>query len=157
MTTHTAQTANPNPERTAMKTIAAILGIAFLAGCASLGKVGDGKLEPVTKGAAKAALTAASVAAPEYAAVLKRIKSQVESYGEEKQDALDGFQFTRTYFLDGNPIPDPARLTWVDKWEKTESAGDKTPPKESKNAASVDADEADDALAAAIAALLEGE
>ena len=140
-----------------MKTIAAILGIAFLAGCASLGKVGDGKLEPVTKGAAKAALTAASVAAPEYAAVLKRIKSQVESYGEEKQDALDGFQFTRTYFLDGNPIPDPARLTWVDKWEKTESAGDKTPPKESKNAASVDADEADDALAAAIAALLEGE
>ena len=140
-----------------MKTIAAILGIAFLAGCSSLGKVGEGKLEPVTKGAAKAALTAASVAAPEYAAVLKRIKSQVESYGEEKQDALDGFQFTRTYFLDGNPIPDPARLTWIDKWERTESAGDKTPPKESKNTASVDADEADDALAAAIAALLEGE
>ena len=61
------------------------------------------------------------------------------------------------YQGDGNPIPDPARLTWVDKWEKTESAGDKTPPKESKNTAGVEADEADDALAAAIAALLEGE
>ena len=54
-------------------------------------------------------------------------------------------------------MPDPSRITWVDKWERTESAGDKTPPKESKNTASVDTDEADDALAAAIAALLEGE
>ena len=142
-----------------MKTIAAILGIALLSGCASLGKVGDGKLEPVTKATAKAALTAGSIAAPEYAAILKRIQSQIENYGDSsaKTDPLAGFAFTRTYFLDGNPIPDPARLTWVDKWEKTESAGDKTPPKESKNTASVDADEADDALAAAIAALLEGE
>ena len=129
-------------------------------GCASLGgKVGDGKLEPVTKGAAKAALTAGAIAAPEYAAILKRIQSQIESYGEEKVKAseLDGFQFTRTYFYDGAPVPDPARITWVDKWEKTQSAGEKTPPKESKNTASVEADEADDALAAAIAALLEGE
>lgn len=142
-----------------MKTIAAILGIALLAGCASLGKVGDGKLEPVTKGAAKAALTAASVAAPEYAAVLKRIQAQIEGYGEKsaQTDQLAGYAFTRTYFYDGSPVPDPSRITWVDKWEKTESAGDKTPPKESKNTASVDADEADDALAAAIAALLEGE
>ena len=144
--------------------VLAVISIVFIVtilcgGCASLGKVGDGKLEPVTKGTAKAALTAASVAAPEYAAVLKRIHAQVESYGETKAetDRLAGFAFTRTYFLDGNPIPDPARLTWIDKWEKTESAGDKTPPKESKNTAGVDADEADDALAAAIAALLEGE
>lgn len=144
-----------------MKRILVILALAVLAsGCASLkGKVGDGKLEPVTKGAAKAALTAGAIAAPEYAAVLKRIQAQVESYGEkaEQSDPLDGFQFTRTYFLDGSPIPDPARLTWIDKWERTESAGDKTPPKETKNTASVEADEADDALAAAIAAMLEGE
>jgi len=143
----------------AIGTILAMLSLLVGGGCTSLGKVGDGKLEPVTKGAAKAALTAASAAAPEYAAVLKRIQAQVERYGETKAEAdrLAGFAFTRTYFLDGNPIPDPARLTWVDKWEKTESAGEKTPPKESKNTASVDADEADDALAAAIAALLEGE
>jgi hypothetical protein len=143
----------------ALGTILAMLSLLVGGGCTSLGKVGDGKLEPVTKGAAKAALTAASAAAPEYAAVLKRIQAQVERYGETKAEAdrLAGFAFTRTYFLDGNPIPDPARLTWVDKWEKTESAGEKTPPKESKNTASVDADEADDALAAAIAALLEGE
>jgi len=140
----------------AIGTILAMLSLLVGGGCST---VGDGRLEPVTKATAKAALTAASVAAPEYAAVLKRIQAQVESYGETKAEAdrLAGFAFTRTYFLDGNPIPDPARLTWVDKWEKTESAGDKTPPKESKNTASVDADEADDALAAAIAALLEGE
>ena len=140
----------------AIGTILAMLSLLVGGGCST---VGDGRLEPVTKATAKAALTAGSIAAPEYAAVLKRIQAQVESYGETKAEAdrLAGFAFTRTYFLDGNPIPDPARLTWVDKWEKTESAGDKTPPKESKKTASVNADEADDALAAAIAALLEGE
>lgn len=145
-----------------MKFVALSILALVMTGCATAplkGKIGDGKLEPVTKATAKAALTAGAVAAPEYAAVLKRIQAQIENYGETKAEAdrLAGFAFTRTYFLDGNPIPDPARLTWVDKWEKTESAGEKTPPKESKNTASVDADEADDALAAAIAALLEGE
>mgnify|MGYP001312021928 CR=1 FL=1 len=147
-----------------MKTVAAAIAyfavlmavVWFGAGCAT---IGDGKLEPVTKSTAKAALTAASVAAPEYAAILRRIQTQIENYGENRAevDPLAGFVFTRVYFYDGQPVPDPARITWVDKWEKTESAGDKTPPKESKNTASVDADEADDALAAAIAALLEGE
>ena len=142
-----------------MKFVALSILALVMTGCATVPKVGDGKLEPVTKGVAKAALTAGAIAAPEYAAILKRIQSQIENYGEtaKQADPLENFKFTRTYFLDGNPIPDPARLTWVDKWEKTESAGEKTPPKESKNTASVDADEADDALAAAIAALLEGE
>ena len=149
-----------------MKTVAASIAyfaalmavVWFGAGCATLSKVGDGKLQPVTKATAKAALTAGAVAAPEYAAVLRRIQTQIENYGDSsaKTDQLEGFSFTRTYFLDGNPIPDPARLTWIDKWEKTESAGDKTPPKESKETASVALDDADDALAAAIAELLEG-
>ena len=141
-----------------MKRILAILAIAVLAsGCASMkGKVGNGKLEPVTKGAAKAALTAGAVAAPEYAAVLKRIQAQIDAYGEEtaKSDQLAGYAFTRTYFYDGAPVKDPSRITWVDKWEKTESAGKATPPSATTNAA---ADEADDALAAAIAELLAGE
>ena len=141
-----------------MKQILAILALAVLAsGCASMKKVGDGKLEPVTKATAKAALTAGAVAAPEYAAVLKRIQSQIEGYGEkaEQTDQLAGYAFTRTYFYDGAPVPDPSRITWVDKWERTTSAGEATPPKATTNA--VAADEADDALAAAIAALLEGE
>ncbi len=140
----------------AIGTILAMLSLLVGGGCST---VGDGRLEPVTKATAKAALTAGSIAAPEYAAVLKRIQAQIEGYGEKsaQTDQLAGYAFTRTYFYDGSPVPDPSRITWVDKWEKTESAGDKTPPKESKNAASVDADEADDALAAAIAALLEGE
>ena len=126
----------------------------FGAGCASLG---DGKLEPVTKGTAKAALTAGAIAAPEYAAVLKRIQSQIENYGEtaKQDDKLAGYSFTRTYFYDGQPVPDPARITWVDKWEKTESAGKATPPTTTTNTVAID--DADDALAAAIAALLEGE
>ena len=142
-----------------MKFILAALALSiFASGCASMkGKVGDGKLEPVTKGAAKAALTAGANAAPEYAAILKRIQSQIESYGEtaKQDDKLAGYSFTRTYFYDGQPVPDPARITWVDKWEKTESAGKATPPTATTN--SVAADEADDALAAAIAELLAGE
>ena len=47
----------------AIGTILAMLSLLVGGGCTSLGKVGDGKLEPVTKGAAKAALTAASAAA----------------------------------------------------------------------------------------------
>ena len=148
-----------------MKTVAASIAyfaalmavVWFGAGCATLSKVGDGKLEPVSKVTAKAALTAGAVAAPEYAAVLKRIQAQIENYGQDaaKTDQLAGFAFTRTYFYDGLPVPDPARITWVDKWERTESAGKATPP--TKTNAAVAVDDADDALAAAIAALLEGE
>lgn len=139
----------------------AILAAACLlwlgAGCTTIKKVGNGKLEPVTKGAAKAALTAGAVAAPEYAAVLKRIQAQIENYGDSsaKTDPLAGFAFTRVYFYDGQPVPDPARITWVDKWEKTESAGKATPPTSTTNAVAVE--DAADALAAAIAELLEGE
>lgn len=150
-----------------MKTVVRIFAVLFafaafaligmFTGCASMGKVGDGKLEPVSKATAKAALTAGAVAAPEYAAVLKRIQAQIENYGQDaaKSDPFDGFAFTRTYFYDGQPVPDPARITWVDKWERTESAGKATPPT-SKTNADVAVDDADDALAAAIAELLEG-
>ena len=141
-----------------MQTIAAAIAIAVLAsGCATVKKVGDGKLEPLTKGTAKAALTAGAIAAPEYAAVLKRIQAQIEGYGEKaaQTDQLAGYAFTRTYFYDGAPVPDPARITWVDKWEKTESAGKATPPTATTYAATVEA--ADDALAAAIAELLADE
>ena len=137
-----------------MKFVALSILALVMTGCATAPKVGDGKLEPVTNGAAKAALTAGAVAAPEYAAILKRIQSQIENYGDSssKTDQLSGFSFTRVYFYDGTPVPDPSRITWVDKWEKTESAGKATPPTATTNSAA--ADEADDALAAAIAELL---
>jgi len=148
-----------------MKTVSAAIAyfvalmalVYFGSGCATMSKIGDGELEPITKATAKAALTAGSIAAPEYAAVLKRIQTKIENYGEtaKQDDKLAGYSFTRTYFYDGQPVPDPARITWVDKWEKTESAGKATPPAATTNAVAVD--DADDALAAAIAALLEGE
>lgn len=146
-----------------MKTTVAIIAIiaaALLSGCATVSKIGDGKLEPVTKATAKAALTAGSIAAPEYAAVLKRIQAQIEGYGKTAaaaNDPLDGFKWSREFYYDGSPVKDPSRITWVDKWERTESAGDKAPPTSKTNSATVATDDADDALAAAIAALLEGE
>lgn len=144
-------------KRNAAIIIAMLAGAICLTGCATKGKkvIGDGKLEPLTKGTAKAALTAGAIAAPEYAAVLKRIQAQIEGYGEKSAstDQLAGYAFTRTYFYDGAPVPDPARITWVDKWEKTESAGKATPPTSKTNVA-VTVDAADDALAAAIAELL---
>lgn len=135
-----------------LSALAAMALIGLATGCTT---VGDGKLEPVTKATAKAALTAGAIAAPEYAAVLKRIQAQIETYGEKsaQSDQLAGYAFTRTYFYDGQPVPDPARITWVDKWEKTESAGNATPPTSKTNVA-VTVDAADDALAAAIAELL---
>ena len=138
----------------ALGTILAMLSLLVGGGCST---VGDGRLEPVTKATAKAALAAGSIAAPEYAAILKRIQAQIENYGEKatQADKLEGFAFTRTFFYDGAPVPDPSRIPWVDKWEKTESAGKATPPAATTNAVAVD--DADDALAAAIAALLEGE
>ena len=128
------------------------LALAVLAsGCASLG---DGKLEPATKKAASAALTAGAIAAPEYATIINRIKAVVEAHGgAPAADPLAGYMFTRTYFFDGTPVPDPARITWVDKWERTASAGTTTPPVASTNALGA-AD--DDALAETIANILSG-
>lgn len=129
-----------------------VLALAILAsGCASLG---DGKLQPATKKAASAALTAGAIAAPEYAAIINRIKAVVETQGgASAADPLAGYLFTRTYFFDGAPVPDPGRITWVDKWERTASAGTTTPPVATTNAA-VAAD--DEALAEAIADILSG-
>ena len=62
--------------------LASMIALAMLAtGCASMkGKVGDGKLEPVTKATAKAALTAGAVAAPEYAAANAEAAAQAAAY-----------------------------------------------------------------------------
>lgn len=136
-----------------MKQILAILAIAILAsGCASLG---DGKLSPTAKKAASAALTAGSLAAPQYAEILSQIRAEVEKSGGVVPDPLAGYSFTRTYFYDGSPVPDPSRITWVDKWEKTASAGEATPPIAGKDGKEVVSDE-DDALAQAIADILSG-
>ena len=63
-----------------LSAIAAFALIGLPMGCASIPKVGDGKLEPVTKGAAKAALTAGAVAAPEYAAANAEAAAQAAAY-----------------------------------------------------------------------------
>ena len=129
-----------------------VLALAVLtSGCASLG---DGKLESATKKLASTALTAGAIAAPEYATIINRIKAVVEAHeGASATDPLADYIFTRTYFYDGTPVPDPARITWVDKWERSTSAGTTTPPVATTNVY-VAAD--DDALAEAIANILTG-
>ena len=128
------------------------LALAILAsGCTSLG---GGKLEPATKKVASAALTAGAIAAPEYTAIINRIKAVVEAQGGvSTTDPLAGYLFTRTYFYDGTPVSDPSRITWVDKWERSTSAGTTTPPVITTNTI-VASD--DDALAETIANILSG-
>ena len=142
-----------------MKRILVILALAVLAsGCATMKKVGDGKLEPVTKGTAKAALTAGAIAAPEYAAVLKRIQAQVDSYVEKPAAAVQSIPsgpLCTNWFYKG-AAAEPKDISWRYYKEEFHTASD-SPPPSSKPPASVSLEDADDALAAAIAELLEAE
>ena len=138
------------------------------AGCAT---IGDGKHEPVTKGAAKAALTAGAVAAPEYAAILKRIQSQIEDYGETQKAVSQDKIIADDKIVVAVETPDGKR--WPVNEVKVIARGedawtmDKVPSSVFRamygsdapvvSAATVAADDADDALAAAIAELLDGE
>ena len=147
----------------------ALIGLSM--GCATVPKAGDGKLEPVTKGAAKAALTAASAAAPEYAAVLKRIQTQIENYGETQKAVSQDKIIADDKIVVAFETPDGKR--WPVNEVKVIARGedawtmDKVPSSVFRamygtdapvvSASTVAADTADDALAAAIAALLEGE
>jgi len=127
----------------------------FGAGCAT---IGDGKLEPVTKGAAKAALTAGAVAAPEYAAVLKRIQAQIEGYGEKQTAAVQSVPsgpLCTNWFYKG-AAAEPKDISWRYYKEEFHTASD-SPPPSSNPPAAVSLEDADDALAAAIAELLADE
>ena len=119
-----------------------------LTGCAN---IGNGKLDADTGAVIKAAAAGAS---GDYAKALAEIGKAVEKR-EAKGDPLAGYAFTRTYFYDGTPVTDPSRITWVDKWERTASAGTATPPAVSTGTASGEpATAEDDALAGEIADIL---
>ena len=141
----------------------ALIGLSM--GCATVPKVGDGKPEPVTKGAAKAALTAGAIAAPEYAAILKRIQSQIDSYGETQKAVSQDKIISDDKIVVAVETPDGKR--WPVNEVKVIARGedawtmDKVPSSVFRAmygpdapvtvAADLSADEADDALAAAIA------
>jgi hypothetical protein len=161
-----------------MKTVVRIFAVLFafaafaliglFTGCASMGKVGDGKLEPVTKATAKAALTAGSIAAPEYAAVLKRIQAQIEGYGETQKTVSQDKIIADDKIVVAVETPDGKR--WPFNEVKVIARGedawtmDKVPSSVFRAmygadapvaaAADLTVDDADDALAAAIAELL---
>ena len=98
--------------------VASIISIAT-GGCAAL----QGASETIDAGAVINA--AAAGASGDYAKALSEIAKMVAKK-KAKNDPLAGYQFSRTYFYDGAPVSDPSRITWTDKWEKSDSAG-KTP------------------------------
>ena len=144
-----------------MKFVALSILALVMTGCATAplkGKIGNGKLEPVTKGAAKAALTAGAVAAPEYAAVLKRIQAQIEGYGEKQTAAVQSVPsgpLCTNWFYKG-AAAEPKDISWRYYKEEFHTASD-SPPPSSNPPAAVSLEDADDALAAAIAELLADE
>ena len=117
-----------------------------LAGCASLSGAGN-----VDTGAVLRA--AAAGASGDYAKAVVEIAKLVEKRTSKAgaADPLAGFTFTRTYFYDGAPVPDPSRITWTDQWSKTGSAGKESVPV-SNVVAAASASEA--AFRAEIAAIL---
>ena len=137
-----------------MKFVALSILALVMTGCATAplkGKIGNGKLDVDTGAVIKAAAAGAS---GDYAKALAEIGKAVEKR-EAKGDPLAGYAFTRTYFYDGTPVTDPSRITWVDKWERTASAGTATPPAVSTGTASGEpATAEDDALAGEIADIL---
>jgi len=132
----------------ALGTILATFSLLVGGGCST---IGNGQLDIDAGAAIKAAAAGAS---GDYAKALAEIGKAVEKR-EAKGDPLAGYAFTRTYFYDGTPVPDPSRITWVDKWERTASAGTATPPAVSTGTASGEpATAEDDALAGEIADIL---
>lgn len=70
---------------------------------------------------------AAAGATGDYAKALAAISKAVKKR-QADGDPLAGFSFTRTYFYDGTPVPDPSRITWKDEWSRTGTAGGQSVP-----------------------------
>ena len=105
----------------ALGTILAMLSLLFGGGCST---IGNGQLD-IDAGAAIEA--AAAGASGDYAKALAAISKAVKKR-QADGDPLVGFSFTRTYFYDGTPVPDPSRITWKDEWSRTGTAGGQSVP-----------------------------
>ena len=96
-----------------------------LSGCATARKALDGTARVI------------KVAKPEYAATVEQIRKALAGDGAVK---LEGFTFSRTFFYEGRVVADPAMITWEDKWTKTTSAHESTPPARADLYSATDAD-----------------
>lgn len=105
----------------ALGTILAMLSMLFGGGCAT---IGNGRLD-IDAGAVIDA--AAAGASGDYAKALAAISKAVKKR-QTDGDPLAGFTFTRTYFYNGAPVPDPSRITWKDEWARTGTAGGQSVP-----------------------------
>lgn len=128
-------------------TLLALAGFVLLCGCASLrADVGEVDTGAVLK-------AAAAGASGDYGKAISEIAKAVEKRTGKTPapDPLAGFSFTRTYFYDGMPVADPAKITWEDRWTKTGAAGKSDVPVASSTST---ASAADAALREDIAAIL---
>lgn len=144
-------------KRNAAIAIAIIAG-AMLSGCANLGNGKlDGAAVEAAKNVDKVALieAAAAGASGDYAKALQKIAKAVQKNAPASAASpLEGYEFTREYFYMGQPVPDPSRITWIDKWQKTGSAGKSDIPQSETGNAATSAPDENDALAAEIADIL---
>ncbi len=102
--------------------VAAFVALGFFAaGCTAMGAARDN----LDAGAVIEA--AAAGATGDYAKALAAISKAVKKR-QADGDPLAGFTFTRTYFYNGAPVPDPSRITWKDEWARTGTAGGQSVP-----------------------------
>lgn len=142
--------------KTALKTLVVLVYLAAFAalvaasGCAALG---NGKLEPGTKKAASAALTAAELAAPEYAAVFKRAKAALADAKEKAvaEFVPSGPVVTNWFYKGVGALPKD--ISWQLLREEWHTADNSAPPVSTADELPMSAID-DDALAEALADIL---
>ena len=135
--------------------LASLVALALLSGCATKGKIGDGKLEPATKAAVKIGAAAAGVAAPEYAGAIKAAGDKLASMGAEEvagamlTDAEFfaaakrlGFGVSLVYRYKG-AVVDGADVSWTWSADRSHTGADAVPPSADEVGAAVEGTGAD--------------
>lgn len=135
--------------------LVSIVVLALLSGCATKGKIGDGKLEPAAKAAVKLGAAAAGVAAPEYAGAIKAAGDKLANMGsEEVAEAMLtdaeffaaakrlGFGVSLVYRYKG-AVVDGADVSWTWSADRSHTGADAVPPSADEVEAAVEGTGAD--------------
>ncbi len=133
----------------------ALLGLSM--GCATVPKVGDGKLEPVTKTAVGLGASAAKIAAPEYAGAIDAAKDKIVNMGKAPAATADamltdaeffaaakrlGFGVSLVYRYKG-AVVDGADVSWTWSADRSHTGADAVPPSAEEVSAAVSGESAE--------------
>ena len=129
--------------------LVSIVALALLSGCATKGKIGDGKLEPAAKAAVKLGAAAAGVATPEYAGAIKAAGDKLANMGsEEVAEAMLtdaeffaaakrlGFGVSLVYRYKG-AVVEGADVSWTWSADRSHTGADAVPPSAEEVSAAV--------------------